>query len=303
MGEGPEVVARAAPGSFLQVVPGPHQLRSLTAGWRCQGHTVGLVPTMGALHAGHLSLVRAARRDCSRVLVSVFVNPLQFGSSEDFERYPRQLDADLARLREIAVDACYCPTAELLYPPEFASQVTVEAAGDLWEVRARPGHFAGVATLVTKLFAATGPCRAYFGEKDAQQVAVVSRLALDLDLGVEVVVCPIVRDPDGLALSSRNTLLSEQGRRAALCLSRGISLARRRFAEGEDSGPELARLVAEVVGAEPYARLDYAGVVDPGDFSPVMRAQAESRVLVAVAVEGVRLIDTGVLAPGGGSGG
>jgi pantoate--beta-alanine ligase len=287
MREDREALATAAPRSPLQVVSAPDQLRSLTASWRCEGETVGLVPTMGALHAGHLSLVRAAMRDCSRVVVSIFVNPLQFGPGEDFERYPRQLDADLAQLRALKVDACYCPTAELLYPPEFASRVTVDAAGERWEMRARPGHFAGVAT---------GPCRAYFGEKDAQQAVVVSRLGRDLDLGAAVVVCPVVREPDGLALSSRNTLLSAEGRRAALCLSRAIGAARRRFAEGTVSGQALARLVAEVVSAEPDARLDYAGVVDFRDFSPVTRARDDSRVMVAATVEGVRLIDTGLLA-------
>ncbi|MGA9920760.1 MAG: pantoate--beta-alanine ligase [Candidatus Dormiibacterota bacterium] len=278
-----------------RVVNSPEELRQLTAKWAAAGESVGLVPTMGSLHDGHLSLVKAAQRDCSRVVVSVFVNPLQFGAGEGYLSYPRQIDADMERLAEMEVDACFCPAVKTLYPPGFATRVVVEAGGELWEAERRPGHFIGVATVVTKLLAATGPCRAYFGEKDAQQAAVVSRLAQDLDLGVEVSICPTVRDPSGLALSSRNVLLTEPGRRSACCLSQGLIAASRQFARGITSASQLVAAAAQVIEAEPAARLDYAGVVDPLDFQSVKEAKAESRVLVAAQIDGVHLIDTALL--------
>ena len=268
------------------LVTAPQRLRSLTAGWRRADERVGLVPTMGALHAGHRALIEAAARACDRVVVSIFVNPLQFGPGVDYPSYPRQLEADLEQLGQLGVDACYNPAVATLYPKGFATRVSVSSGGDLWEAASRPGHLVGVATVVAKLFAATGPCRAYFGEKDAQQVAVVSSLAKDLDTGVEVVVCPTVRDPDGLAASSRNQLLSPAGHEAALSLSRGLIKAGETFASGVVSGAELS---------QPGARLDYAAVVDPVDFQPVEVARSESRVMVAAKVEAVRLIDTAVL--------
>lgn len=278
-----------------QLVTSPPELRQLTASWTAARHTVGLVPTMGSLHAGHLSLVAAAQSECDRVVVSVFVNPLQFGAGEDYLNYPRQLDADLELLSGMGVEACYCPQEATLYPAGFATRVVVDAGGELWEAERRPGHFTGVATVVTKLLSATGPCRAYFGEKDAQQVAVVTRLARDLDLGVEISVCPTVRDPHGLALSSRNQLLSQAGSRAALCLVRALIATSCQFASGTTAGPELVQTAVAVIEAEPAARLDYAGVVDPGDFRPLARANSESRVLLAAQIEGVHLIDTALL--------
>jgi len=180
---------------------------------RCAGRRVGLVPTMGALHAGHVSLVRSARRECERTVVSIFVNPLQFAPGEDFERYPRRLEDDLDVLRREGVDAAFVPSVEAMYPPDATTRVRVAALDDVLEGACRPGHFEGVATVVLKLFDAVRPDRAYFGQKDAQQAAVVTRLAGDLDTGVEVVVCPTVREPDGLALSSRNVFPAR--RRAA----------------------------------------------------------------------------------------
>ena len=278
-----------------QVVTTPGELRQLTAGWTASGQLVGLVPTMGSLHAGHLSLVTAAQRECDKVVVSIFINPLQFGAGEDYLRYPRQLDTDLEVLADMGVDACYCPAVKTLYPEGFATRVEVDAGGELWEAERRPGHFSGVATVVTKLMAATGPGRAFFGEKDAQQAAVVDRLARELDLGMVVTICPTVRDPDGLALSSRNLLLSVAGRRAARCLSRALAEASRQFTTGVTSGPELAAAASQLIEAESAARLDYAGVVDPTNFQPVSHAIAGSRVLVAAQVEGVHLIDTALL--------
>ncbi|MGB6772038.1 MAG: pantoate--beta-alanine ligase [Candidatus Dormiibacterota bacterium] len=273
----------------------PPELRSLTAGWRRADELIGLVPTMGALHVGHRALIETARRACDRVVVSIFVNPLQFGPGLDYPTYPQQLEADLVQLAQLGVDACYHPAVATLYPKGFATRVSVSSGGDLWEAASRPGHLMGVATVVAKLFSATGPCRAYFGEKDAQQVAVVSSLAKDLDTGVEVVVCPTVRDADGLAASSRNQLLSPAGREAALSLSRALIRSGETFASGVVSGAEISRAAAEVIESEPGARLDYAAVVDPVDFQPVEVARSESRVMVAAKVEAVRLIDTAVL--------
>ncbi len=277
------------------LVTTPPELRSLTAGWRRADELIGLVPTMGALHVGHRALIETARRACDRVVVSIFVNPLQFGPGLDYPTYPQQLEADLEQLAQLGVDACYHPAVATLYPKGFATRVSVSSGGDLWEAASRPGHLMGVATVVAKLFSATGPCRAYFGEKDAQQVAVVSSLAKDLDTGVEVVVCPTVRDADGLAASSRNQLLSPGGREAALSLSRALIKSGETFASGVVSGAEISRAAAEVIESEPGARLDYAAVVDPVDFQPVEVARSESRVMVAAKVEAVRLIDTAVL--------
>lgn len=277
------------------VVTTPAQLRALTAGWRKADEVVGLLPTMGALHAGHRALIAAAGKACDRVVVSIFVNPLQFGPGVDYPSYPQRLEADLELLGQLGVNACYNPAVETLYPKGFATRVVVSSAGDLWEAASRPGHLVGVATVVAKLFAATGPCRAYFGEKDAQQVAVVSSLAKDLDTGVEVVVCPTVREPDGLAASSRNQLLSPAGREAALSLSRALIKAGETLASGVVSGAELSQAAAQVIKSEPGARLDYAAVVDPVDFRPVEVANSKSRVMVAAKVEAVRLIDTALL--------
>jgi len=282
-------------GNLPQVVTSPGELRQLTSSWAAEGELVGLVPTMGSLHAGHLSLVTAAQLECARVVVSIFINPLQFGAGEDFLGYPRQIEADLELLADLGVDACYCPEVKTLYPDGFATRVVVEAGGERWEAERRPGHFIGVATVVTKLLAATGPCRAYFGEKDAQQAAVVSGLARDLDLGAAVSICPTVRDPAGLALSSRNLLLTGAGRRAARCLSQALIAASRQFAGGITSGPQLVDAAVQVIAAEPAARLDYAGVVDPVDFQSVTEAKGESRVLVAGQIEDVHLIDTALL--------
>jgi pantoate--beta-alanine ligase len=289
-----ELPAPEQPGDPV-LVKTPPQLRALTAGWRKADEVVGLVPTMGALHAGHQALIAAAKKACDRVVVSIFVNPLQFGPGVDYPSYPRQLEGDLEQLGKLGVDACYHPAVEALYPRGFATRVTVSSGGDLWEAASRPGHLVGVATVVAKLFAATGSCRAYFGEKDAQQVAVVSSLAKDLDTGVEVVVCPTVREPDGLAASSRNQLLSPAGREAALSLSRALIKAADTFASGVVSGPEVAQAAAQVIESEPGTRLDYAAVVDPVDFRPVEVATPKSRVMVAAKVEAVRLIDTALV--------
>jgi pantoate--beta-alanine ligase len=261
-------------------------MRALAREWHAAGETIGLVPTMGALHRGHMSLVAAARAETSRVVVSVFVNPLQFGPDEDFERYPRPVEADLAMLRDAGVDAVYMPERSALYPPGTSTRVRVGGVTETLEGVHRPGHFEGVATVVTKLFWAVDPDRAYFGQKDAQQVAVVTRLAADLDSGVEIRVCPTVRDADGLAVSSRNAYLSPSERAAALSLSRSLRTAAEMYALGERDPGRLRARIHEVLAAEPLARIDYAELVDPSTFqAPGMLA------VLAVRIGKTRLID------------
>jgi pantoate--beta-alanine ligase len=267
-------------------------MRDIARAWRVDGSTIGLVPTMGALHAGHMSLVDAACRENDRVVVSVFVNPIQFGAGEDLGRYPRSPERDLAMLRAAGVDAIYKPSVGDMYPPGSSTRVNVHGITDTLEGAARPGHFEGVATVVTKLFAATSPDRAYFGQKDAQQVAVVMRLGADLDLGVEIRVCPTVREADGLALSSRNAYLDAAERQAAACLSRALGLAAAAYGRGERDPARLRATLSEAIEAEPLARLEYAEVVEPATFSP-----GGSLAVLAVHIGKTRLIDNHDLKP------
>jgi pantoate--beta-alanine ligase len=241
---------------------------------------------MGALHAGHMSLVARARAESSKVIVSIFVNPLQFGAGEDFERYPRPMQQDLDLLREAAVDAVYMPPAEAMYPPAASTRVHVGGVTAGLEGAARPGHFEGVATVVAKLFWASGADRAYFGQKDAQQVAVVKRLAADLDSGIEIRVCPTIREADGLAVSSRNAYLNPAERLAAVSLSRALRQAADRYQAGErDLGQVRAVLVAELA-REPMAQVEYAELVDPESF-----AGPGTLAVLAVRIGRTRLID------------
>jgi pantoate--beta-alanine ligase len=261
-------------------------MRDIARGWRMDGSSIGLVPTMGALHAGHQSLVDAARRENDRVVVSVFVNPIQFGPGEDLARYPHSPERDLSMLRAAGVDAIYKPSVADMYPGGSSTRVVVHGVADSLEGAARPGHFEGVATVVTKLVAATSADRAYFGQKDAQQVAVVRRLASDLDLGVEIRVCPTVREDDGLALSSRNAYLSAPERMAAVCLSRALGHAAEAYDHGERNPDRLRAILRKAIESEPLAQLEYAEVVDPATFST-----PGTQAVLAVRIGKTRLID------------
>ena len=254
--------------------------------WRAQGLKVGLVPTMGALHGGHLSLIEAARAENDVVVVSIFVNPIQFGPGEDFASYPRDPAHDADLLIGVGVDAVYRPSVDVMYPAGSNTRVRVSGVGDPLEGAARPGHFEGVATVVSKLFNAVEPDRAYFGQKDAQQVAVVTRLARDLDFPVEIRVCPTVREPDGLALSSRNAYLGPDERRAAASLSSALSLAAVAYADGERRPEQLQKVLCGRLEAEPLARVEYAEVVDPATFTP-----PGTLAVLAVRIGKTRLID------------
>lgn len=259
---------------------------------------LGFVPTMGALHEGHLSLVRRARRECDRVAVSIFVNPAQFGPHEDLQRYPRDLPRDLARLAAERADLVFTPTEPMIYPEGFSTWVTVERLAERWEGASRPGHFRGVATVVLKLLHLVRAERAYFGEKDYQQLRVVERMARDLNVPTTIVACPTVREPDGLAMSSRNAYLSPIERRAAAVLWRALTAARAECAKGERRGEALRRFVEEMIGREPLARLDYVAVADPMTLEPVERIDDRGAICCLAAWIGqVRLIDNLLLAP------
>jgi pantoate--beta-alanine ligase len=266
-------------------------MKQLARQARDKGAVLGLVPTMGALHEGHLSLVRAARSRCSSLTVSIFVNPTQFGPSEDFSRYPRTLDADRDRLAPLGVDYVFAPPVEEIYPSGFSTQVTVEGLGDRLEGRSRPGHFRGVATVVLKLFEIAGPDFAFFGRKDAQQVAVLRRMVSDLNLDTEIVVCPIVREPDGLALSSRNAYLKPDERRAATVLSRSLDSIRDRIERGSRLTAPLVEQMQRLIASEKLAAVDYAEIVDAETFEPAPRLHGSCFAALAVFIGSTRLID------------
>jgi len=275
----------------MEVVRSIEEVRGALRRSRLEGRTIGLVPTMGALHDGHLSLVAASRARCDVTVVSVFVNPTQFGEGEDFEAYPRDLDADAALLGDAGVDIVFSPGVEEMYP---AGAVTRVEPGPLATVLcgvSRPGHFAGVATVVTKLFSIVGPDVAFFGEKDFQQLRVIERVVADLDLPVHVVGCPIVRESDGLALSSRNRYLTPEQRTHALVLSRALMRARARAKAGETDTASIAEELAATIASEPGVTLDYAAVVDARTLEPVTVLEREGRALVAARVGSARLID------------
>lgn len=256
---------------------------------------VGLVPTMGYLHQGHIELVRRAREASATVVVSIFVNPTQFGPSEDFGRYPRAFERDLQMLRDAAVDVVFAPTPEAMYPPGFSSWVQVDDVTAPLEGASRPGHFRGVATVCNKLFNIVDPERAFFGQKDAQQVAVIRRMVRDLDMNLEIVVVPTVREPDGLAMSSRNAYLDQKQRAAAPVLHRALQAAREMRRDGCRDAAAVTRRMADIINAEPLAQMDYAAVVDPVSFRPAVSLEAPALAVLAVRLGSTRLIDNMLL--------
>jgi pantoate--beta-alanine ligase len=260
---------------------------------RAGGRTLGFVPTMGAFHEGHRSLMRRAKDERDVTVVSIFVNPLQFGDARDLETYPRDEEADLAAAEAEGVDLVFAPSVDEMYP-DGEPEVTVDPGGlgDRFEGASRPGHFRGVATVVAKLFDTVGPCTAYLGEKDAQQLAVVRRMSRDLSLPVDVRCGPVVREPDGLALSSRNRLLSPEQREAATCLFIALSEAAELARAGERDAGKLVAAMAREIGATPQARIDYVAVVDEDTFEELPAIVGPARALVAARFGRVRLIDT-----------
>ncbi len=268
--------------------------RSLVAGWRKEGQSIGFVPTMGALHEGHLSLVRRAKAECGRAIASVFVNPTQFGPTEDLTKYPRDLEGDARKLASAGCDGLFTTSPEEMYPQGFVTWVTVEKVTAGLCGASRPTHFRGVTTVCSKLFHIVQPDKVYMGEKDYQQVTVLRAMVRDLNMTLEIVPCAIVREKDGLAMSSRNMYLDASERQRALALSRGLEKARAAYAKGERTAKRLEAIAAEeILGVD--ARLDYANVVDGDTLEPLARADDRSVLAVAAFVGKTRLIDNHVL--------
>lgn len=262
--------------------------------WR-EDKTIGFVPTMGYFHEGHLSLMRRAKGECDLVVVSIFVNPLQFGPREDFASYPRDFDRDVAMAEETGADIVFAPTLAEMYPDHFYTTVDVKKITDPLCGRSRPGHFRGVATVVTKLFNIVRPHRAYFGQKDAQQVQVIRRVVEDLNMGLAIVTAPIVREPDGLAMSSRNVYLGPEDRRAAPVLYRSLQAAEKAVAGGTLEGPRLEELVRQIISMEPRAAIDYVEVLSLPDLEPCAAVKGQVLIAVAVRFGNTRLIDNTIV--------
>jgi pantoate--beta-alanine ligase len=279
----------------MQILRSVNELRAWSRTARMAGKTIGLVPTMGALHAGHASLIRAASERTQAVAVSIFVNPTQFGPNEDYARYPRTFDADCALAESLGADVVFAPPVEEMYPLGAETFVEVEQISDRLDGKSRPGHFRGVATVVAKLFIAAEPDFAFFGQKDAAQVSVLRRMIADLRMGLELVVCPIVREPDGLALSSRNIYLVAEQRKQALVLSRSLRAVEQLVAIGERDAEKLAAAARAVIGEEPAVRVDYVALVDWATLEPVEMAAPGTLYAVAAWVGETRLIDNTIL--------
>ena len=262
-----------------------------------ENRIVGLVPTMGALHAGHLSLIERARRQCSSVVASIFVNPKQFGPSEDFSKYPRTFESDCEKLERAEVEVLFAPEAAEIYPNGFSTYVNVDGLSDRLEGRSRPGHFRGVSTVVMKLLQIVQPNFAYFGRKDAQQSRLITQMSRDLNLDAEIVVCPPVREADGLALSSRNVYLKADERKAATVLHRALAAAKHELAAGVRDALQLQTILRRKLDSERLARVDYAEVVDAEGFEPVLRVNKPCYIVLAVFIGKTRLIDNLYIEP------
>lgn len=276
----------------MMIVSSLEELRSARS---MLNEPVGLVPTMGYLHEGHLSLVRRAAEDCASVVVSIFVNPTQFGPSEDLSAYPRNMDRDLRLLEPLGVNLVWTPTPEIMYPDDYQTWVEVEALTDALEGAMRPGHFRGVTTVVAKLFNAVQPAGAYFGQKDAQQAAVIRQMAKDLNFPLKIVVCPTVREPDGLAMSSRNAYLDPKQRQAATVLFQALSAAGDAYNAGERSAEKLRALMRETLATEPLAEVQYVSCADYNTLEEIEQIKGKALISMAVFVGKTRLIDNFVL--------
>lgn len=270
-------------------------MRSAVRGLKGKGLKLGFVPTMGALHEGHLSLVRAAKEKCDAVAVSIFVNPTQFGLNEDFSKYPRTFDHDRELLDQEGVDLLFAPSTDEMYPAGASTYVTVEGLSDKLDGKSRPGHFRGVTTVVSKLFNIIEPDVAFFGQKDAAQVAVIRRMVRDLNLPVEIVACPIVREPDGLAMSSRNRYLDPEQRKEALALSQSLEIVSELFKQGERRAWALIKAGKSFFDMHPRVRIDYFEIVDPDSLDPIATLDQPALVAVAAFVGATRLIDNLIL--------
>jgi pantoate--beta-alanine ligase len=285
----------------MKIVKSPREAQTLVEEWRCQNQSMGFVPTMGALHEGHLALARRARAENTKFVASIFVNPIQFRPGEDLAKYPRPFARDCDLLESVGCDLLFAPTPETMYCDDSESQTFVEVKGlsARWEGAARPGHFRGVATVVAKLFNIARPHRAYFGEKDFQQLQIIKRMARDLNFDVEIVSCATVRESDGLALSSRNVYLSEEERAAAPALYRALVTGQKMVANGARDANRIAEKMHQNLASEPVLQLEYLAIVDSDSLEPIAELSDEklARALVAVRAGSTRLIDNIALNP------
>ncbi len=279
----------------MQVLRSPEEMRNAASGLRSKGKRIGLVPTMGGLHEGHLSLLRDARMRCDQLVMSLFVNPTQFGPTEDLDSYPRSEDADFAAAKACGVDIVFCPAPASMYPAGFQTSISLSELSKAMCGAGRPGHFEGVATVVTKLFHLVQPELALFGQKDAQQLIIIKQLVKDLDFGIEIVGAPIVREEDGLAMSSRNAYLSADQRKQAASLSRGLKAAKQRFDEGASDVSTLVGAARAVIGAQPLAKIEYVDLRDASTLQEVKEVKAPALLALAVAFGQTRLIDNTLL--------
>jgi pantoate--beta-alanine ligase len=275
----------------MKVVTTIDEVRQHVKSWRQNGESIGLVPTMGYLHEGHQSLMAAAKKDNQKVIVTIFVNPIQFGPNEDLASYPRDLERDKNACQQMGVDLIFCPLANEMYDANFSSYVNVDGLTDALCGKKRPGHFKGVCTVVTKLFNITQPDRAYFGQKDAQQLAVIKRMVKDLNIDIDIIGCPIVREGDGLAKSSRNSYLSESERAAAVCLFQSIECAKQMIQAGEKSVASILTAMQKMINAQPLAKIDYIEFVDFATLTAVDSLNQDSLCALAVYIGKTRLID------------
>ena len=281
--------------AFMLTISSAAEMTALSKEARRSGNLIGLVPTMGALHEGHISLVRTARSQSDLVVASIFVNPAQFGPKEDFSKYPRTLEKDSALLQAEKVDCLFCPTVEEIYPAGTSTWVTVEGLSEKLDGRSRPGHFRGVTTVVCKLFNIVQPDIAFFGQKDAAQAAIIRKMVRDLDFDVRIVVCPIVREKDGLAMSSRNAYLSPEQRKHAAVLYRALMRVQTLADQGESDSARLISAGKQVISEEPHTRLDYFEIVNWGTLDPVADISKGALLAVAAYVGETRLIDNVML--------
>lgn len=275
----------------MKVIDNVARMSTLARILRKEGKTIGLVPTMGYLHEGHLTIAKTAKKHTDVVVMSIFVNPAQFGPNEDFEKYPRDLKRDEELARGAGVDVLFCPTAQEMYPPLYSTYITVEGLSDLLCGASRPGHFRGVATVVAKLFGIVKPDIAYFGQKDAQQLAIIRKMAEDLNMGIEIKSIPTVREPDGLAMSSRNSYLSEEERNEALVLSHALDKAESLIRQGEKDTKKIISVMKNMIKEKPSMKIDYVSIVDTKSLKAVDAVSGEVLIAVAAFAGATRLID------------
>lgn len=279
----------------MKIISTIREMQNESDALRQAGKTIGFVPTMGYLHEGHLSLVRLAKLRADVVVLSIFVNPTQFGPQEDFDRYPRDFERDERLARQEGVDILFAPSAEEMYPPGYCTWVNVEKLTETLCGASRPGHFRGVTTVCTKLFLAVKPHFAVFGQKDAQQAVVIRRMVKDLNFGIDIIVAPIVREPDGLAMSSRNLYLSPEEKMAALVIPQSLRLAENLVKEGERQVPRIISAMREKISTQPEVRIDYIAIVNPETLEPLQQITSEALIAIAAYVGKARLIDNTIV--------